>query len=106
MSSRSRAAPRNTSNNLHYGFDTTSGQCFAEFTVKARPRRHLSLLQTGDRAVHRSHEGCPTLETIALRQFLYYVEDVTPELMDELVELLSHLPWTIGNRIWKSAQNL
>jgi len=82
-------------------YDPSSGQAFAEMTVRARPRRQLSRL---NRDVRISHNGPESLEKLALREFLRYVEDTTPETMSELTELLTYLPWNLGRKAWKEAQ--
>lgn len=86
-------------------FDPSSGQAFAEMTVRARPVRNLSRLNP-TREVHRSQNGPESLEKIALREFLRYVEDTTPDTMNELTEILTHLPWNLGRKAWEEAQKL
>lgn len=86
--------------------DTSNGQCFAELTVRARPPRKLTLSTFIDREVYRNPSGSASLEDIALRQFLRYIENVTPESAAELVELLANVPWTVGGKAWEAARKL
>ena len=87
-------------------FDSRSGQIFVEQTIAIRPRKLSQRYGNTERRVHLEPRGPATLENIARREFVRYLEALPADASQELVEVLQTVPWQIAQRIWADAEKM
>jgi len=87
-------------------FDTRSGQIFIEQTVAIKPRKWTQRLYSTARKIHKEKRGAASLQDIARREFIRYLEGLPADASGELIEVLKSVPWQVAQKIWADADQM